>query len=190
MFALINARYGEEVRSISNRIHELLPMPCHERPFVCDGFPEDCTVIVIGENPATELTTDWWSFWSDHKGFDLRKFESVYETERRSKGERPVSNTRKRLNWLREHGLHCLETNAFSNEGLGGHKGGVSNAELLSAFLKGLPRLKGVIAHGKVAKECLGHQSLPSGVRSYQMRHFRSESRLNIDRVAKELLNL
>jgi hypothetical protein len=52
-------RKWSNMRSISSEIHTLITKRCHERPFVCDGFPEDCNVIVIGENPATQLTTDW-----------------------------------------------------------------------------------------------------------------------------------
>ena len=33
----------------------VIPSPCYERPFVCDGFPDTCEVLVIGENPATPL---------------------------------------------------------------------------------------------------------------------------------------
>jgi hypothetical protein len=39
-----------------------------------------------------------------------------------------------------------------------------------------------------VAQEFLSTQTLPSHVRSYLMRHFRSESYENIDAVAKEIL--
>ena len=26
----------------------VIPSPCYERPFVCDGFPDTCEVLVIG----------------------------------------------------------------------------------------------------------------------------------------------
>ncbi len=67
-------------------LHAALPTPCFDRPFVCDGRPECCTVIVIGENPATRMYKDWWSFWDDGTGFDLRMFEDQYETSRRAPG--------------------------------------------------------------------------------------------------------
>ena len=55
--------------SLSSELHRLIPDPCFDRPFVCDGPPESCDVMVIGENPATKMGTDWWSFWDDEKGF-------------------------------------------------------------------------------------------------------------------------
>ena len=77
-------------------LKEVIPSPCYERPFVCDGFPCTCEVIVIGDNPATRLTTDWWSFWSDTSGFDYNHFLEVYQTERDRAGKGQVSNTRRR----------------------------------------------------------------------------------------------
>ena len=29
------------------------------------------TVLVVGENSATPMDTDWWSYWNDETGFDL-----------------------------------------------------------------------------------------------------------------------
>jgi len=145
-------------------------------------------VIVIGENPTTPLTKDWWSFWDDVSGFNLKKFEIEYEAERKLVGKRPLSNTRIRLRRLRDKGLNCLETNAFSNEGMGGFNAADSNAALLQLFLGGLPGLRGVIAHGAVAQNFLGNQSLPAHVQSYPMRHFRSESYEKIDAVADAIL--
>jgi len=52
-------------RSVTDRveqIHSLVAKPSFTRLFVCDGLPEQCVVIVIGENPLTRLGTDWWSF--------------------------------------------------------------------------------------------------------------------------------
>jgi len=173
---------------ISTQLHILIPKPCFERPFVCDGLPETCVVMVIGENPAVRLETDWWTFWDDASGFDLQKFDSAYAAKRKSEGKRPIPNTRARLNRLRNTGLTFLETNVYRNEGLGGHKGGVSNADLLRTFLKELPRLKAVIAHGSVAKAFLSRQSLPSHVRYFPMQHFKLESYKNLDAVAREIL--
>jgi hypothetical protein len=173
---------------IAKQLHTLLPKPCFDRPFVCDGLPEKCVVMVIGENPAMRLEMNWWTFWDDASGFDFQKFESIFEAKRKTEGKRPISNTRARLIRLRNAGLRCLETNAFRNEGLGGNSGGVSNADLLQTFLKELPRLKAVIAHGSVAKAFLCNQPLPPHVRYFPMQHFRHERFENIDAVAREIL--
>jgi hypothetical protein len=62
--------------NLTQYLHKTIQQPCYERPFVCDGLPESCSVIIIGENPATSMQTDWWDFWNDETGFDLGKFES------------------------------------------------------------------------------------------------------------------
>jgi hypothetical protein len=177
------------MRKISEQLDVLIPKPCFERPFVCDGLPESCNVIVIGENPTTQLERDWWSFWSESTGFDLPKFEAIYAAARTARGKRPISNTRARLNRLRAHKLNCLETNAYSNERPDGHGSGVSNAGLLRAFLS-MPRLKAVIAHGTVAQKILRTQSLPARIQCYCTRHFRSESYATLDSIAREILAL
>jgi hypothetical protein len=101
-------------------LHDLIQRPCHVRPFVCGGLPKSCNVMVIGENPATELGTDWWRWWNDETGFDLVAFERDYQAHRVSAGKRPVSRTRIRLGILRERGLACLETNAYAGSGPAG----------------------------------------------------------------------
>jgi hypothetical protein len=156
----------------------LIPSPCFDRPFVCDGLPESCTVIVIGENPAATMDTDWWSFWDDKYGFDLGKFEVAYQKARLARNKRPVSNTRLRLMRLRGMGLHCLETNVFMNEGLGGHKAGNrrSHNTVLPKLLEKTPCLNAVIAHGSFAQKYVDKLCLRPGIQKHSMRHFRHES--------------
>lgn len=173
---------------IAVQLHILIPTPCFERLFVCDGLPEACDVIVIGENPAVRLEPDWWTFWDDASGFDLQRFSSVYAAKRKSEGKRPIPPTRARLNRLRSAGLTLLETNAYRNEGLGGHQSGVSNADLLQIFFNELPCLKAVIAHGKEAQRFLAGQRLTPHVRPFLMQHFRSVSYSDLDAVAREIL--
>lgn len=171
---------------LTETLHHLLPSPCCARPFVCDGRPEACEVIVIGENPVTKLDTDWWSFWNDASGFDLERFEEAYERARSCAGKRPISNTRLRLKRLRNyHGLQCLEANVFINERPGGHGGGIPCDDLLRAFFRYLPHLKAVIVHGKIAKEYVNKHGIPAGIQLHFMRHFRNESYDNIAKIAR-----
>jgi hypothetical protein len=156
-------------------LHERYQEPCNERPFVCDGLPETCNVIIIGENPATKLNVDWWSFWNDANGFDLAKFEKQYQETRRSFGKEPVSKTRGQLNRLRSFGLKCLETNAVSNE------------DLLPILIRDLPRLVGVISHGKVAERTLDKLNLPSHIHQYRLKHLIYVSHSDIEELAVEL---
>jgi hypothetical protein len=83
-----------------------------------------------------------------------------------------------------------LETNAFAQEGLGGHPGGESSTGLLRFFLSALPNLKAVIDHGEVARRHMDQIALPAEVHRFSMRHFRSESYANIDDVAAKIAKL
>lgn len=93
------------------------------RPFVCDGSPLDCTVFLVGSNPATEMKEPFWSYWQPERGFDKARWFEDYKRDRSTKPLRPgktrrntVSNTRKRLDWVAEEAIpcRCLETNVFS----------------------------------------------------------------------------
>ncbi len=87
-----------------------LIVSAHERPFVCSGSPLDCSVFVVGFNPATPLESPFWSFWTDSAGFDRPRFINEYEKAR------PVKGVRKRLNAMvqRFPAGAVLETNICS----------------------------------------------------------------------------
>ena len=74
-------------------LRRIIPTPCYERPLVCRGLPSDSVAIVIGENPATHMNVDWWTFWSGVRGFDLDRFVDHYCKERIALRKR-ISNTR------------------------------------------------------------------------------------------------
>ena len=170
----------------ANALHSTVPRPCYGRPFVCDGLAEKCVALVIGENPATEVGIDWWSYWDDATGFQFSKWRSDYK---KSRGERGASNTRLRLDRLRLRGVRCLETNVFANERPDGPGIGMSNDSLLHIALETLPNISFVIAHGDTAKDYVRSQAFPSHIREvFELRHFRIESYANIDRVANEIL--
>lgn len=177
---------------LTRYLHNAYSKPLYHRPFVCDGRPETCNVIVIGENPATKMEdTDWWSFWDDDTGFDFKRFEAEYKQSRLQRGKKSdFSPTRKRLNILRESGLRPLETNAFLNERPNGHGQGVSSRQLLPTLIASLPQLVGVIAHGEHAKNSLESLTLPSHLRVYRGRHFRLETFSNVEVLAQEFLAL
>jgi hypothetical protein len=172
--------------SFADYLHRVLPSPCFYRPFVSDGHPESCSVMVIGENPATETSADWWSFWRDDTGFNLAQFEANYIKVRLQSGKRPVSNTRLRLNRMRSHDLRCLETNVFLNEGPRGAADTAPTAWLSTLFSE-LQSLQVVVTHGELASRQLSKVGLPTHMRLYSLRHFRSESYSTIDRVAQEI---
>ena len=174
--------------SLNALLHAALPHPCFDRPFVCDGRPEACIAIILGENPATRLDIDWWRFWDDDAGFDLKGFEHHYQTSRRAAGKRPMSNTRLRLNRLRSQGLRCLEANAFINERLNGRGAGATDTPLMPVLLTNLPLLRAVVAHGVVASKYLSKLSLPQGVEAHHVGHFRNLSFAKLDALVQTLL--
>lgn len=139
---------------------------CGCRPFVCCGFPSDCKIVIIGNNPATFLNKDWWEFWKETSGFDYRYFSQVYEKEREKQGRTRTSSTsrtRERFDRFRYNGFTCLlETNVFSNEG--GESERIRNRTVLEALLDNMPRQTriGVFAHGKYAKKFISNYQCPT----------------------------
>ncbi len=164
-----------------------IPTPCYERPFVCDGFPSESQVIVIGENPATPLSVDWWTFWNPETGFDYQSFLNHYLKERSRIGK-GTSPTRMRLNRFRENGVSCVETNSFRNEKPDGVGVGSPNFGVLNLLISNMPKLWGVVAHGKVAQAFLREAHIPLEVRLRGTRHFRTESYSTIDSICEEIL--
>jgi hypothetical protein len=79
---------------LSAELRSLIKKPCYARPFVSDGLPRSCDVVVIGENPATKMNINWWRFWNDKNGFNLAEFERTYEKARVADGKPPVSDRR------------------------------------------------------------------------------------------------
>jgi hypothetical protein len=139
--------------------------PCPLRPFVCKGLPQSCNVLVIGQNPATEMGADWWRWWNDETGFDLDAFMRDYRAQRRANDKTEMSPTRKRLGILRDFcGLASLETNADANERPRGHGPGPSNLALIQLFIDKLPRLRAIIAHGGKAHDLLARLDVPEAM--------------------------
>ncbi len=181
---------------ISAHLHTMLPKPCFGRPFVCDGLPENCVVIVIGKKNALELGVDWWTFWDDDSGFDSRRFEILFKERRIAlkKRLRTRDTLDRLLEPLREAGLGCLETNVFRNENPGGHKGGghkcivQRNDDVLQILLAELPQLRAVIAHGIDAKSFMSGQTLPSHIQCFREDSFRNVAHKRVDAIAREIL--
>lgn len=163
-----------------------VPTPCFDRPFVCEGFPSESTVLVIGENPATELGMDWWEFWDRKTGFNYPAFLDCYMERRSSLGNR-MGNTRRRLQRFRYNQVKCVESNVHQNERPGGAGGGTSNANIIRLLMQNMPRLRAIVAHGKVAHQFVAHLEVPVDVMVFRMRHFRMESYDAIDDVCEKI---
>ena len=101
----------------------LIGKPSVLRPFVCEGSPLNCKVFIVGFNPATEMSADFWSFWRTGYGFDKSTWSSEYLKERQSRPLKPgktrrpaVSNTRRVIDWILQEAspVSCLETNIYA----------------------------------------------------------------------------
>ena len=53
-----------------------------------------------------------------------------------------------------------------------------------------MPLLKGIIAHGKVAHECLDYIEVPVAVETFKLRHFFQESYAEIDKICQEIKSI
>jgi hypothetical protein len=162
------------------------PSPYYGRPFTCDGLPELCTVIVIGENASTDMHTDWWTWWpNDKDGFNLSKFESDYDKQRPK-----TSPTRRYLRLLRSHRmLSFLETNVFSLEKPDGHeRNDKPQLELLRWFLS-FPSIEDAVVHGEEAQRWM-KPLIPDRIRYRPMPHFSSRgqvSKTSINALAEKI---
>lgn len=108
------------LNEFENGLLALIGQPTDLRPFVCDGSPLDCKIFIVGLNPASQMTNDFWSFWRSGVGFDKGRWFEAYKADRvarplapRKTRRQAVSNSRKIIEWvISEVGLaRCLETN-------------------------------------------------------------------------------
>ena len=166
-----------------------------ERPFVCDGYPATCHVMVVGQNPATNLSEDWWSFWDTEYGFKESSFESAYE-KHRGKDSDTRGKFLNRITCNLKPELKSLETNAS----MGGGTSRSSNQEVLKLLLKEMHNLQAIIAYGNNAHKLVGQHgrlqpfiNLPDDA-IYEIYHFKSrhpitdfERIAEIDRICAEI---
>ena len=124
-----------------------------QRPFVCEGFPHESTVLIVGENPGRQLPgSHWWNWWDESIGFNFEKFLIEYLNFKNGR----VYGTRRNLNFLRNNcGIRAVESNVYRNEkpaGAGCNTQRVSNDEVLSLLIEGMPNLTHIVVHGDKAK--------------------------------------
>jgi hypothetical protein len=128
-----------------------IPKPCDSRPFVCDGFPHESNVMIIGENPGTPTAEDWWTYWNRKKGFQYDDFLSDYLSNKK------IAGVRNRFKYIRSWGVKCVETNVYRNEKQGGAgKTRVDNFEVLRLLVSNNSRLRLIIIHGEKALNAVG----------------------------------
>lgn len=148
----------------------LIGKPTDLRPFVCEGSPLSCRAFIVGFNPATEMSSDFWNFWRRGYGFDKSAWFAAYLHDRRirplkpGKKRRPtVSNTRRVIDWVLQEAspVQVLETNIYSApteqiDDLALERRLTAPFEFLVESVK--PDV--IVAHGKDAAAYLGGQDL------------------------------
>ncbi len=107
----------------SRGLASLIGKPTDLRPFVCEGSPLACDAFLVGFNPASHMSVDYWDFWSDSYGFDKCAWITKYKEERRNRPLKPgrkrrneVSNTRRIIEEVVQSAkpVKCLETNIYA----------------------------------------------------------------------------
>lgn len=101
----------------------LIGNPTDLRPFVCEGSPPNCKAFIVGFNPATAMSADFWSFWRPGYGLDKSAWFAEYLKDRQNRPLKPgktrrpaVSNTRRVIDWILQEAspINCLETNIYA----------------------------------------------------------------------------
>ena len=90
------------------------------RPFVCDGYPTESHLLIIGTNPATPLNMDWWI---SERGFDYDLCMSRYINARRRMRKSLPGTTQRRFIRITDTlqskfrlNLKSIETNVYHRE--------------------------------------------------------------------------
>lgn len=113
----------QEIEKFGDGPAALIGAPTDLRPFVCDGSPLTCDVFIVGFNPATTMSADFWQFWSPGKGFDKVAWFEAYKKDRQLKPLKPgktrrnvVSRSRGVIEMIIEGAspYRCLETNIYA----------------------------------------------------------------------------
>jgi hypothetical protein len=154
---------------------------------VCDGLPDAAHVIIIGQNPATDMNTDWWSYWDQQTGFQYDRFLADYQRGRAQRGEPKTSVTRLRLNRVRQNGIRAVETNAYQNQQSGGAGRRVQNYSLLNLLIENMSALKAIIAYGQPAQEFVEKADLPDGLAVIRTKHLRFLSYSEVDTICRQI---
>lgn len=130
------------------------------RPFVCEGHPFDCSVMILGVNPASKMDFNFNSFWDASSGFQKAKWEKEYlasrENGKSSKTRRGIETINSEITPLK-----TFETNiyAYPTKNVKELKAVFNNDPTLKTlasrpfqwFLENLTDLKVVLIHGSDA---------------------------------------
>jgi hypothetical protein len=180
----------QDIHTFEEELVALIGRPTFLRPFVCEGSPLDCKVFILGFNPATELSVDFWHFWHPGVGFDKAGWYANYLEERMLRPlesgkirRNRVSTTRRVIEWIIEEvrPLKCLETNIHSvpTTKASGLTAACRSTDPFDYLVRRInPRL--IIAHGDKAQEHIaGHpgQALVINVKHFSRAWSKAQAR-------------
>lgn len=175
-----DSRMKIHLQDFETQLRDQIGYPSNFRPFVCDGSPMDCRVFIVGFNPATTLSTDFWQFWVPNQGFDKSQWFDSYREDRRTQPLKPgkkrrneISNTRRVLEWVLDAAfpVRCLETNLYATPtaqaaDLHSHQRYTAVFDFLVNAIK--PRI--IVTHGKAVE--MHVRSFNRTVRIISVSHF------------------
>lgn len=183
-----------DINSFERDLAALIGKPSVLRPFVCDGSPLECKVFIVGFNPATASSIDFWTFWRSGFGFEKAAWYKNYLSERRGLPQK-TSPTRRVIEWVLEGAspVKCLETNIHSfptgkSTDLSATRRSTEPFDFLLRSIK--PSL--TIAHGKPAIAHIETKQIKSRVipvRHFSLHWSKSEARDLGRRIADEFRN-
>lgn len=168
------------ITDFENQLTKIIGKPTDLRPFVCDGSPLECDVFIVGINPATAMSEDFWQFWRPGYGFDKAAWFKTYKEDRKARPlkegktrRNKVSNTRRVIEWILEEAspVRCLETNIYSapTEAAGDLESLKQVTAALDFLLERInPQI--IVAHGKDAVSYIQRKHLAARV--IEVRHF------------------
>ncbi|NHT75308.1 hypothetical protein G8E10_06025 [Rhizobiaceae bacterium CRRU44] len=149
------------------------------RPFVCSGSPFEASIFLVGYNPATEMGKDFWSFWSETRGFDKEAWIEEYIRERQTKPLKPgksfrptISPTRRNIEGFIKAAFPAavLETNIFAVASETKPELALTNRDTTPfRYLVRTIRPKVIVAHGKDACEVVSQ--LETGAHVIAVKH-------------------
>lgn len=148
--------------NFEKQLADIVGRPTKTRPFVCDGSPLECQAFLVGYNPATDMSADFWDFWTE-QGFDRDLWYAEYLRERATRPLKPgktrrqkISSTRRMMDKVIEGaGIPILETNLYAQPSVDAKSLNHKDRRPFD-FLLGTIQPKVVITHGDDAKRAMG----------------------------------
>jgi hypothetical protein len=69
-------------QNFKEQLEGLMQTDSSLRPFVCDGFPMECKIFIVGINPATKMETSFGDYYGE-TGFNKSKWLKDYNKSSR-----------------------------------------------------------------------------------------------------------